>query len=113
MLNQLRHMNNYRIIAILATYQFRGDSFIIMPLAECNLSEFWTRTDPTSDFHGYVRWFVREITGLTSTLSKMHSMSFSPYRHIPNSTPSPNFPSTGIFHGDIKPQNILLMPSNA
>ncbi|KAF2267282.1 kinase-like protein [Lojkania enalia] len=111
-LNQLRHLNDHRIMTLLATYQFRGDYFIIMPLAECNLSEFWKRTDPTPDFQGYVGWFMNEITGMMSTLSRMHSMISSPTSPLPNSSPSPSSPSTGIFHGDIKPQNILLMLSN-
>lgn len=74
----------------------------MLPLASCDLFQFWVQNDPFTNTDSHIRWFVGEITGIMDSLRRMHSMQDLRKVHSTSQL-------QGIFHGDIHPGNILVM----
>lgn len=102
-ITRLAQLHNKNIMALIATYKHRGEYFILFPLAQCDLATYWMQTNPVSDFSEHVYWFARSLLDLTTALRDMHHMS----KEVGCSSSARR---EGLFHGDIKPQNILVMP---
>lgn len=102
-ITQLARLRNKNLMTLIASYKHRGEYFILFPLAQCDLATYWRQTAPDDDFDNHVYWFVRSVLDLTTALSVMHCMQKTPGW-------SPQARREGLFHGDIKPQNILVMP---
>lgn len=79
--------------------------FLIFPLADSNLRQFWQRNFPhpsgTSTV-AYARWVAKQLHGLAWALCKLHDLH---QREVVEDSDSSD-PFYGI-HGDIKPENLL------
>ena len=110
-LQHLLQLNNDRIIPLLASHEIRNDYFLLLPLAGCNLHEYWAQTNPTSDPESYTAWSVNETKGLMHALSMIHRTSRNLLKYSPSNSAETKATLVGIIHGDIKPRNILVFRS--
>lgn len=104
-LEALKHFNQHEtkhkhLIQLLAAYSHRSQHFLIFPLAEGNLDEFWQRAGTSNRDP---KWLLEQCHGLTQGLTKIHQ-----YGAPVEATNSPRGVKMLMGrHGDIKPQNIL------
>jgi serine/threonine protein kinase len=112
MLHDVSRLNNDRIVSLLASHQIWDNYCLLFPLADCNLYEYWTQTDPAIDLRKYTAWFVNETQGLMQALSMLHGASRNNPDPSSNSCPGTERSLIGIIHGDIKPSNILMDQDN-
>ncbi|KAF4448953.1 hypothetical protein F53441_7722 [Fusarium austroafricanum] len=86
-LRQMRDMNDPHLIRAIAAYSKGHDRCFIFPWAEGgNLDNFW-RTDQSKLDQSLVIWAIKQMTGLSGGIWKLHEKNTR--------------------HGDIKPANIL------
>lgn len=78
------------IIPLLAAFKQKDDGFLIFPLADCNLREYWKLGPLDQQDLKQLRWFSTQILGIAQALRFAHRK--------------------GVRHGDIKPENILRTP---
>lgn len=74
--------------------------YMILPLAEGDLENFWKRNDPHDERQEghWAEWVAKQCHGLASAICKLHNLH--------DSQTSPHDPNYG-FHGNIKPLNLL------
>lgn len=106
---RLRGPQFSRVITLLASYEWRGDYYIMLPIANCSLRQFWSQTDSTSNYTLWMSWTVGQIAELADCLANIHDFG----RNVLPSDELQNADAVGAIHGDIKPQNILIMKSTA
>lgn len=78
------------IIPLLAAFKQKDDGFLLFPLADCNLREYWQLGPLAQHDITQLRWFSAQILGLAQALRFAHRIN--------------------VRHGDIKPENILRIP---
>jgi len=86
------------IIALLATFTYKGSFYLLFPWAECDLLGLWEKTPPQRD-HATVLWIADQCLQLVNALHEIH---FSP-----DNTQEPKRFGR---HGDIKSENVLVFP---
>lgn len=118
------------LITLLATYEQKGQYYLIFPWAEADLLGYWKNINPKpSNDRETALWLAEQCQGLADGLSKIHryeTYSGTSLLH-PNSFPRVDSkgvkvatqagcssPTEGLRlfgrHGDIKPNNILWFP---
>ena len=122
--------NHPHIIKLLATYQYQSKYHLMFPFARENLRSFWKSYEKMHWNHGTCLWMIEQLVGLASGLDTIHEFKTgrtTPFRpELPNreatvSRPSREGQLLGIKtgeekfgrHGDIKPENILVMGQGA
>ncbi|KAI8631704.1 kinase-like domain-containing protein [Xylariaceae sp. FL1651] len=125
-----RFRNNKHIVQLLASYEIRGEFYLIFPWATENLQSFWMVKESLISDHHIALWMARECYELASALSLIHHDAFDPssggspddtsYSKSENAELTGNeFISTDFSlpvygrHGDIKPSNILWFSSSS
>lgn len=118
MLKTLKRKQHPHLVQLLATFQYKGEFYMIFPFANLNLREYWQST-PLSDFsHETVLWVLCQMKAIASGLNMVHE-----YRSTGDETEARSFQehkraggcSQGAEendrrygrHGDIKAENIL------
>ncbi|KAF5863446.1 hypothetical protein ETB97_010077 [Aspergillus alliaceus] len=91
----LRTLHHPRVAELLATYNFRGEHFLMMPLALCDAQHFWKRTGPSPS---------RDISGLADAPFHIHNKG----AHL-SSAGIGDIPYQWACHRDIRPEHILLL----
>lgn len=83
------------IVPLVATI-YQGVAYhILLPRADCDLLEYWERyEDPPDNLDSDVQWFAKQATKLAEAMEYIHN-------------PRATNPSS-LWHGDIKPDNILV-----
>lgn len=106
------------LVKLLATYEFKGEFYLLFPWAKANLREYWKQT-PVPQFSGFtVKWFLRQCKGIASGLLSIHGYqttgdALEDLANIESSLddtdPGCTHPDGRTYsrHGDIKPENIL------
>jgi serine/threonine protein kinase len=93
----------------------RSRFYLMFPLADGNLRQFWEHNLEFLDAEGttpaaFPRWVARQFHGLAIALGKLHDLNKregpGPPTHQDDRQPSTKDPSYGI-HRDIKPENML------
>ncbi|CAG8978317.1 hypothetical protein HYALB_00005903 [Hymenoscyphus albidus] len=126
-LQALTTKHHPHLMGLLATYSLGNKYHSVFPYAKANLRQFWNSID-MSDLNGeFLLWVIDQIEGLASALAAIHI--FEPKKttssarnqvatlnisNLRNPTLPSNFvdiPTDETFgrHGDIKPENILLV----
>ena len=107
MLEELRKRPHDHIVTQLATFTDQHTSYIIFPLARCNLRTFFNRVTAPSLERDFVLWFFAQVHGLADAVLHFNSLGSPPLAEPrqPNQTPTP---TRSAIHGDIKPENILV-----
>jgi serine/threonine protein kinase len=106
------------LIKLLATYEFKGEFYLLFPWAKANLREYWKQTPAPECSPFTAKWVLRQCKGIASGLLRIHGYqgtldaledlgaAYPPPegtgRHCPESNGR-----TYNRHGDIKPENIL------
>lgn len=74
--------------------------YMILPLAEGDLEDFWERNDPHDEKQEgqWAEWVAKQCHGLASAICKLHNLH--------DSQTSPQDPNYG-FHASIHPSNLL------
>jgi serine/threonine protein kinase len=113
--NRRRHDH---LIRLLATYEFKGEFYLLFPYAKYNLRDYWEQT-PDPDFTQFtVKWVLRQCKGIASAIQRIHgyqttfeakeaaksSQSTRDGAELESAGPNGRLYSR---HGDIKPENIL------
>lgn len=97
------------LIKLLGTYEWRRQYYLIFPLADGNLLDFWqAHSEPPALAHdrSTVLWFSEQCLGLVEGMTMIHTCD-TPEASGQGLLPSvPAYKSHGC-HGDLKPQNIL------
>jgi len=118
-LTRLNKCNDPHLVKLLLTMEISGrfgkDSnfFLIFPLADGNLRQFWQRNFPHqqgTNTATYPRWVANQFHGLARALCKLHDLHerevVSLNEEEDDKKSSAGDPFYGI-HGDIKPENLL------
>ena len=82
-LSSMRSSDVDRVIRILASFEHRGNYYMILPLAKGNLRQFWARSQPWRS-----SWCLEEMAGISAGLSALHFAAG--------------------WHSDLRPENILI-----
>ncbi|KAF2465702.1 kinase-like protein, partial [Lindgomyces ingoldianus] len=100
MLKNLSRTHNH-LLSLLMTWSYRNDHYLLFPLADCNLADYWNKESQTPSRSetkgidlGTARWVSEQILGLMDALDSLHH---------PRGLSSTKFGR----HGDLKPENIL------
>lgn len=96
------------LIELLATYEWRGQFYLLFPWADGNLLDFWEKfTTPTYPERNYdfALWFSGQNLGIVLGLQLIHTAD-GPSESAGVHLSVPKFPTHGR-HGDLKPENIL------
>jgi serine/threonine protein kinase len=103
-LNRLNKPESLNIVKLILTMEITkrdGCHFYLMfPLADGNLREFWERSD-LGDVTTRPQWVALQCHGLARALNMLHNLRNT------DKAATANDPFYGI-HGDIKPENLLL-----
>lgn len=124
-LTRLNKCDDPHLVKLLLTMEISGrpgkgnSFFLLFPLADSNLRQFWQRSLPDSDRisrAAYSRWVAKQLYGLAWALCKLHDLHqreiHEPGAHgslkanEDDTKSSAEDPFYGI-HGDIKPENLL------
>lgn len=108
MLRDLAHLNNDHFVHLLSSHQIHDYFFLVFPLADMDLRDFWAYTDPSVDPDHYTSWFTSQVQHLTNALNTLHHASHQTPQHDTSPSSSPETRPKGIIHGDIQPKNILV-----
>lgn len=116
MLIKLTPLPTPHLAKLLATFEIQGktaterDYCFMSETADRNLQEFWRQEDPHSldsiSPTELAKWVARQCHGLAEGMKSIHDYR---YEHDPNPEGAP-LPRHG-FHGDVKPDNILVYTS--
>ena len=114
------------IVKLLATYEYQAKYHLVFPCAQGNLRAFWTSHKGDNWSFATCTWMLQQLSGLASALYAIHEFRTgllvplepdAPNRGATDARPSRKgqllslVPGEEKFgrHGDIKPENILLM----
>ncbi|KAI1124890.1 kinase-like domain-containing protein [Nemania abortiva] len=97
LLEGLRSIGHPHIIELLTSFERERELGMFFPLATCDLDYYMGEKGPLIDDQ-FVSWFLTQLCGLTDALSKIHE-----YDRVSTTSIS----SSGGYHLDLKPQNIL------
>lgn len=118
MLTRLNRCKDRHLVKLLLTMEILGrpgkDSsfFLIFPLADCNLRQFWQDRFPHPEGTStatYSRWVAHQLYGLALALCKLHNLHEREVHTLKDreaENERSDDPFYGI-HGDIKPANLL------
>ena len=112
LLQQLRDRPNPHIVTHFASIVYQSIFYICFPLARCNLRSFLNRVTAPPLHQNVVLWFFSQTKGLTDAVSHLHALGDAQLERQ-WSADHPFVPTRPVFHGDIKPENILIFPSIA
>ncbi len=110
MLNRNKHPH---LVKLLLTMEIQGspgkgvEFYLMFPLADSNLREFWQHHFPHSEEVSQAtsaRWVARQLVGLTHALCKVHDLY---EREVHDDAASSSTDPFYVIHGDIKPENLL------
>ncbi|KAK0648506.1 kinase-like domain-containing protein, partial [Cercophora newfieldiana] len=117
-LTRLNKCNDPHLVKLLLTMEIIGrpgkdnSFFLIFPLADSNLRQFWKNRFPHPKgtiTASYVRWVSKQFHGLAVALCKLHNLRPTNASSVDQEKPKASAdgdPFYGI-HGDIKPENLL------
>jgi len=118
-LTRLNKSNDPHLVKLLLTMEIADRSgvdssfFLIFPLADGNLREFWQQKfphPPRTNMATYARWVAKQFHGLECALCKLHDLHEREIQSLRDGEDDGNNasgdPLYGI-HGDIKPENLL------
>jgi len=118
-LTSLNRCMDRHLVKLLLTMEILGDPgkesnfFLIFPLADSNLRQFWHHKFPHPEGTSsatYARWVALQCHGLARALYKLHNLPergvHNPQENGDDKKTSSAEPFYGI-HGDIKPENLL------
>lgn len=112
LLQQLRNRPHPHIVMHSASILDQKSFYILFPLAECNLRSFLNRITASPLPPNVALWFFLQTKGLTDAIAHLHALG-DPQLERQWSPDHPFVPTRPVFHGDIKPENILVFPSVA
>lgn len=91
------------LISLLATYELKGQYYLVFPLAGGDLSDYWKTIMPNPPFQtDTVRWVAEQCEGIADGLVKIHN-----YRTSDFANHAARHEKRYGRHGDLKPENIL------
>ncbi|UPX10466.1 uncharacterized protein EKO05_0001124 [Ascochyta rabiei] len=104
--NSLKRFSGFsheHLVTLLMTWTFQDHYYLLFPLAECDLDQYWERkTIPTDSTNRLLdsktlSWLLEQMYGITDALKHIHD------------PPENNLSIQDRFgrHGDLKPENIL------
>ncbi|KAK3342156.1 hypothetical protein B0T25DRAFT_359992 [Lasiosphaeria hispida] len=118
-LTRLNKVDDPHLVKLLLTMEILGrpgknnSFFLIFPLADSNLRQFWQRNFPHprgTNTATYVPWVANQLHGLVRALCKLHDLHQREVHSLrddeDDKKSSTGDPFYGI-HGDIKPENLL------
>ncbi|KAG8161780.1 hypothetical protein KVR01_008767 [Diaporthe batatas] len=106
-----QNVSNAHLIKALCTFQHGDNGYYIMfPWATANLREYWEDNHPGDSDSGApaaanVKWMLEQLAGLSGAIRSLHFLKDSHYL----SPKVAENKETNCRHGDLKPDNILLM----
>ncbi|MCJ1379471.1 hypothetical protein MMC17_002572 [Xylographa soralifera] len=114
-LEQLRpYISKKPIVTHYASWTQDGRYYMLLPYAECNLSEYMSRTTFGPMNKDNIRWLLRQFRGLVDAMESVHTVTaasgpntkFGPALPPANAATHKEIQKSG-WHHDIKPENIL------
>ena len=97
-LSKLRSRRHDHIVTHYADWTQDDTHYMLLPLAECNLREFWDRSE--FDVGKHLPWFLKQLLGLTGAVESIHDIGGDAL------TVDLQGQMMG-WHHDLKPDNIL------
>jgi serine/threonine protein kinase len=120
--------HNHLHLTLLATYEQHGRFYIMFPLAESNLEQYWTNNPgPHREDVTRAKWLFEQSVGIANALSTVHRYFTNPKgsylwhashtiknaQGVRNTVAGEPLPALFGRHGDIKPSNILVFMNQA
>lgn len=102
---QLAEVPHEHLTPFLTSWQQGGQSYILFPLARCDLHKFLTTPSPESKT-GKIDWLLRQMLGLARALGHIHNLA--PQREKRNQSNVNEFRKRICCHYDLKPGNVLV-----
>ncbi len=90
------------LISLLATWEQRGDYYLLFHWAKCDLLQYWeSQKDPPHMSNERICWVAKQCAGLTDGLRQIH--------HYTGQELKADGKKEAVYgrHGDIKPENVL------
>ncbi len=111
MLEELYKQPHDHVVGRLATFTDQHTSYIIFPLARCNLRTFFSQVTAPRLERDFVLWFFTQVHGLADAVLHFNSLGSTPASESlkPGQTSAP---ARSAIHGDIKPENILVFEAD-
>lgn len=103
-LKRFSGFSHEHLVTLLMTWTIREKYYLLFPLAECDLDQYWERENIPLDSRTQlldtetVLWLLKQVLGMTDALESIHNPS--------KNTLLPQDQRFGR-HGDLKPENIL------